>query len=224
MRVLIVEDTVRLATLIAEGLRQRGFTCDMVHDLASAGEALRSAGYDALILDLGLPDGDGIAWLRARPGNGAVPALILTARGALEDRITGLDAGADDYMVKPFEMDELAARMRALLRRPGPRADTILSAGPLQFDTAMRIATAHDRILDLSRREADLMELLLRRAGQVVRRQAIEDALYGFDEPVTPNAVEAIVSRLRRKLDEAEASGLLHTVRGVGYLLRDAAA
>lgn len=224
MRVLIVEDTVRLAALIAEGLRQRGFTCDMVHDLASAGEALRSASYDALILDLGLPDGDGIAWLRARSGSGAVPALILTARGALEDRITGLDAGADDYMVKPFEMDELAARMRALLRRPGPRADTILSAGPLQFDTAMRIATAHDRILDLSRREADLMELLLRRAGQVVRRQAIEDALYGFDDAVTPNAVEAIVSRLRRKLDEAGASGLLHTVRGVGYLLRDTAA
>lgn len=222
MRVLIIEDTRRLAALIAEGLRRRGFTCDSAHDLAEADEALRSAAYDALILDLGLPDGDGITWLRGRrAAAAAVPALILTARGALEDRVTGLDAGADDYMVKPFEMDELAARIRALLRRPGPRAETTLSSGPLHFDTAARIAQAGGRILDLSRREADLLELLLRRTGQVVRRQAIEDALYGFDDAVTPNAVEAIVSRLRRKLDEAGAPGMLHTVRGVGYLLRE---
>lgn len=221
MRVLIIEDTIRLATLIAEGLRQRGFTCDMVHDLASASLAVRSASYDALILDLGLPDGDGIDWLRRQQGDNATPTLILTARGALEDRVTGLDAGADDYMVKPFEMDELAARIRALLRRPGQRATTVLAAGPLRFDSAARIAHARDHLLDLSRREADLLELLMRRTGQVVRRAAIEDALYNFDDAVTPNAVEAIVSRLRRKLDEAGAPDMLHTVRGVGYLLRE---
>ncbi|TNF05811.1 MAG: response regulator transcription factor, partial [Sphingomonadales bacterium] len=149
------------------------------------------------------------------------PALILTARSGLEDRINGLDAGADDYMVKPFAIDELAARLRAMLRRPGPRTQTVLQVGPLSFDTASRAASVNDRPLDLARREADLLELLMRKAGEVVRRQGIEDALYRFDEAVTPNAVEAIISRLRRKLDEAGAGGCLHTVRGVGYLLRE---
>ena len=138
--------------------------------------------------------------------------------------MTGLDAGADDYVVKPVEIDELAARIRALLRRPGPRAQVSLEAGRLRFDTSTRIASADGRTFDLSRREAGLLELLMRRAGSVVRREAIEDALYNFNEPVTPNAVEAAVSRLRRKLDEAGATGALHTIRGVGYMLKDVAA
>lgn len=149
------------------------------------------------------------------------PAIIQTARGALEDRVTGLDAGADDYVVKPVEVDELAARIRALLRRPGVRTQPVIEVGTLCFDTASRSASIADRNVDLSRREADLLELLMRRAGTVVHRDVIENALYSFNDPVTPNAVEAAVSRLRRKLDEAAMPGTLHTVRGVGYMLKD---
>ncbi|MGE4410794.1 MAG: response regulator transcription factor [Sphingobium sp.] len=220
-RILIIEDNVRLANLIAEGLKDKGYNCDIANTLADADAAIAVARFDAVILDLGLPDGDGEQWLRMRKPVSEPPALILTARSGLEDRINGLDAGADDYMVKPFAIDELAARLRAMLRRPGPRTQTVLQVGPLSFDTASRAASVNDRPLDLARREADLLELLMRKAGEVVRRQGIEDALYRFDEAVTPNAVEAIISRLRRKLDEAGAGGCLHTVRGVGYLLRE---
>lgn len=220
-RLLVIEDNERLAALIAEGLAGRGYRSDVAHSLADADAALAVATFDVLVLDLGLPDGDGLDWLRARQPAGEPPALILTARGGLEDRVNGLDAGADDYLVKPFSVEELAARLRALLRRPGRRAEPVLKVGAIRYDTASRSASVGDRTLDLARREADLLELLLRRAGQVVRRGSIEDALYRFDEAVTPNALEAIVSRLRRKLDDAGAIGQLHTVRGVGYLLRE---
>jgi two-component system response regulator QseB len=221
LRLLIVEDNERLAGLIAEGLGRRGFICDMAPDLATAEDSLAGAEFDAIILDLGLPDGDGLAWLKhQRALRQLVPALMLTARGGLEDRIAGLDAGADDYLVKPVDIEELAARIRALLRRPGPRAVSVLESGPLRFDPVTREARLDDRVIDLSRREADLLELLMRRLGSVVVRDAIENALYSFNEPVTPNAVEAIVSRLRRKLEEAGLAGQLHTVRGVGYMLR----
>src|SRR3546814_2936861 len=129
-----------------------------------------------------------------------------------------------DWSSDVCSSDLLAARIRALLRRPGPRGQPVLEAGNLQFDTAARTARCGECAIDLSRREADLLELLLRRAGTVVRREMIEDALYNFNEPVTPNAVEAAVSRLRRKLDEAGATGALHTIRGVGYMLKDVAA
>ncbi len=220
-RLLVIEDNERLAALIAEGLAGLGYRSDIAHSLADADAALAVAAFDVLVLDLGLPDGDGLEWLRARQPAGDPPALILTARGGLEDRVMGLDAGADDYLVKPFSVEELAARLRALLRRPGRRAEPVLKVGPIKYDTASRSASVSERPLDLARREADLLELLLRRAGQVVRRATIEDALYRFDEAVTPNALEAIVSRLRRKLDDAGAVGQLHTVRGVGYLLRE---
>lgn len=224
MRVLIVEDNDRLAELVADGLRRRGFSCDIAECLANADSAMDGAVYDAIVLDLGLPDGDGIDWLTARRRDRQVPpAVIQTARGALEDRVTGLDAGADDYVVKPVEIDELAARIRALLRRPGPRMQTILEVGRLEFDVAGRTARYSGKAIDLSRREADLLELMMRRAGTVVPRGAIEDALYSFNEPVTPNAVEATISRLRRKLDEVSASESLHTIRGVGYMLREIA-
>ncbi len=221
MRLLIVEDNERLAGLIAEGLGRRGFICDIAPDLATAEDSLAGAEFDAIILDLGLPDGDGLAWLQhQRALRQLVPALMLTARGGLEDRIAGLDAGADDYLVKPVDIEELAARIRALLRRPGPRAVSVLESGLLRFDPVTREARLDDRVIDLSRREADLLELLMRRLGSVVVRDAIENALYSFNEPVTPNAVEAIVSRLRRKLEDAGLAGQLHTVRGVGYMLR----
>lgn len=218
----MIEDNERLARLTADGLARRGFPCDVAGDLDTAAAAMSGAEFDAVILDLGLPDGDGLAWLRERRAAEAFPpALVLTARDALEDRVAGLDAGADDYLVKPFELDELAARIRALLRRPGSRAPVVLEVGPLSFDTGSRAARVGDRLLDLSRRETALVELLMRRAGSVVCRETIENALYTFDQAVTPNAVEAVVSRLRRRLDEAGVAHMLHTLRGVGYLLQE---
>lgn len=224
MRILIVEDNERIAALTGSGLAAAGFAVDLAPDLASADAALGSASFDALVLDLGLPDGDGIEWLRkGRKARTVPPALVLTARGTLDDRVAGLDAGADDYLAKPFEVVEVAARLRALLRRPGARTNVELMIGPLIFDTNRRACFIDGERLDLARREADLLELLMRRAGQVLRRQTIEDALYTFDAPVTPNAVEAIVSRLRRKLEQRGCGEMLHTVRGVGYLLEERA-
>lgn len=224
MRLLLIEDNGRLAALLIAGLARRGFSCDHASSLKMATEAITAQVHDVLIVDRGLPDGDGIAWLRdMRRARHMQPALILTARDALEDRVSGLDAGADDYVVKPADVDEIAARIRALLRRPGPRAQTHLQCGSLILDMASRTCHCSGRTLDLSRREIDLLELLLRQAGAVVRRDSLENALYSFNEPVTPNAVEATVSRLRRKLEEAGAQDMLHTVRGVEYMLRDPA-
>lgn len=223
MRVLIVEDNRRLAGLIEHGIGQSGFTPDIAENLHEADAALIEAHYDAIILDLGLPDGDGLNWLRQDRGKLPLPpVLVLTARDALGDRVAGLDAGADDYLVKPIEIDELAARLRALLRRPGPRSQPVIRAGKLAFDVAARAARSGDCAIELTRREADLLELLIRRAGTVVRRSTIEEALYRFDEAVTPNAVEAIVSRLRHKLSDVDHPDVLITVRGMGYLLKDA--
>lgn len=225
MRALIIENHARMVELLAEGLDRRGFAADIAANLADAEAALSSASHDVIVLDLGLPDGDGLAWLEDRRRHGPLPpVLILTARGALKDRVTGLNAGADDYLVKPVDLDELAARLRALLRRPGNRIDPVLTVGRLSFNTADRTATIEGRRIALFRREADLLELLMRRAGAVVRRETIEEALYSFNEPVTGNAVEAVVSRLRRKLEQAGLSGALQTVRGLGYMLRDAGA
>ncbi|MDK4807836.1 MAG: response regulator transcription factor [Novosphingobium aromaticivorans] len=222
MRILVIEDNERLARLVVDGLQRRGFSCDTALSLSGADDAMTSATYDAIILDLGLPDGDGIDWLMAaRRYREIPPAIVQTARGALEDRVQGLDAGADDYVVKPVDVEELAARLRALLRRPGIRAQTIVQVGTLRFDAARRIAHVGDHEMELSRREADLLELLMRRAGTVVRREVIENALYNFNEPVTPNAVEAAISRLRRKLEDAQVRGALQTIRGVGYILKD---
>lgn len=223
MRLLIIEDSGRLAGLIAKGLDRQGYACDQAASLQDADDCLAAAEYDALILDLGLPDGDGLTWLaQARRAGTMVPALILTARGALGDRIAGLDAGADDYLVKPADVDEIAARIRALLRRPGSRAPAVMTSGALAFDTTSRMGTINGQPLDLSRREADLLELMMRREGIVVQRGVIEEALYSFNEPVSPNAIEAVISRLRRKLDEHGQNGRLHTVRGVGYMLSGA--
>ncbi|RYY22637.1 MAG: response regulator transcription factor [Sphingomonadales bacterium] len=222
MRVLIIEDNGRLAGLVSHGIAQHGFSGDGVASIDEAEAALASVTYDAIILDLGLPDGDGLEWLgRERLKSPLPPVLILTARDGMGDRVAGLDAGADDYLVKPVDMEELAARLRALLRRPGTRGLPVIRAGKIAFDVAARTARCGDHVIELTRREADLLELLIRRAGTVVRRSTIEEALYRFDEPVTPNAVEAIVSRLRHKLVAADYPDRLVTVRGMGYLLRD---
>ncbi len=224
MRVLIVDDNARLAHLVEKGIAARGFRCDTAGSLGDADLALASLHYDAIILDLALPDGEGIAWLRKRrPDPAFPPVLIMTGRVALDDRVAGLDAGADDYLIKPVDTAEIAARLRALLRRPGPRGLPVLVVGGLVYDVAAR-TLHHDNVeVPLTQKEAELLELLMRRAGTVVRKSVITDALYRLDEDVTPNAIEALVSRLRHKLGSANGSSPLNTVRGMGYILKDGA-
>ena len=222
-RVLLVEDDAALAELVSWHLEREDFEVERTADGEEAILLARENPPDLVLLDWMIEGVSGIEVCRQlrRMGDTAnVPIIMLTARGEEEDRVRGLETGADDYVTKPAEIDEIAARIRALLRRPGPRANSLLENGSLCFDTATRQASVAGRMLDLGRREADLLEILMRQAGTVVRRAVIEDALYSFAEPVTPNAVEAIVSRLRRRLDQAGAGGMLHTIRGLGYMLR----
>ena len=207
--------------MISDNLVERGFTVDAVGRAEDAYAALAVASYDALVLDLGLPDADGMQLLKEARACTVrhLPTLIVTARDALDDRTRGLNTGADDYIVKPFELVELEARLRAVLRRPGVREDIVLSYGPLALDTVSREASVRGVLLDLSRREAALLEELLRAAGRIVVKDTLEDRLYALDRSVTANALEAIVSRLRKKLAAAHASVRIDTKRGVGYRL-----
>jgi DNA-binding response OmpR family regulator len=221
MRILLVEDNASLQALILSHLRDRGFVVDAAGTGDEALGAAAAASYDAMILDLGLPDMDGLDVLRRlREGVRAdLPALILTARDAVQARIAGLDAGADDYILKPFDVAELDARLRAVLRRPGARLHPVYSFHDLGFDTASRTATSGERVIDLTPREAGLFEELIRNGSRIVVRDALIERLYGFDEDFTANALEATVSRLRRKL-AAVASGVhIETMRGIGYRL-----
>ncbi|QUD88793.1 response regulator [Phenylobacterium montanum] len=221
MRILLLEDHQAMRSMTAAYLTERGFVVDAVGTIEAAKAALDGAAYDAMILDLGLPDGEGLSLLGAAGrGRTPPPALILTARDSLADRIEGLNAGADDYMAKPFELDELHARLRAILRRPGVRAQVELGLGRLSFDTISREVRIDGRPLDLRRRETLVLETLLAARGRVVVRDVLEDRLYGYDQAVTPNALEAAVSRLRRALDEAGAGVRVETRRGIGYALR----
>ena len=221
MKVLLVEVHVELRRMTAAHLTERGFVVDAVSTMAAGRAALDAGEYDVMVLDMGLPDGEGASLLSAR-GAAGTPALMLTARDRVEDRITGLNAGADDYLVKPFDLAELEARLRAVLRRPGARAPLSLSLGRLRLETATREFFVDDQPLDLARREASLLEALLSSAGRIVVRDTLADRLYGFNEPVTPNALEAAVSRLRRALEAASAGVVLETRRGIGYRLRAA--
>jgi two-component system response regulator QseB len=221
MRVLLLEDHRELRQMIGDHLAGRGFAVDAFaygHEALTAVEAVT---YDAVVLDLGLPDSDGmdiLATLRART-SGRLPALIVTARDSVEDRVRGLNAGADDYIVKPFDLTELEARLRSVLRRPGIRSEAVLGFGRLAFDAVSREAFVDGHSLDLTRREAALLEELLRAGGRVVIKDVLEDRLYAFAEPVTPNALEAAVSRLRKKLAAARAGVQIETKRGIGYRL-----
>ena len=171
------------------------------------------------ILDLGLPDGDGLSLLPTLRDQGRMPVIILTARDQLADRVAGLDSGADDYVVKPVDMPELVARCRAVLRRPGDRSAATLRLGPLELDSVTRSASMHGKPVSLGRREITVLECLMRSSGRVVTRQALENAVYGFDDEVGPNALEASVSRLRRALDAAGCPTPIVTVRGLGWML-----
>lgn len=229
MKILLVEDHAAIRELTAAHLTARGFVVDVARTVAEASEALDIARYDALVVDLGLPDGDGAALIASRgrasrlTGDPPPPALILTARDDLEERVAGLDAGADDYVVKPFRVEELEARIRAVLRRPGARSHITLRMGSLSFDTVSRTASVDGKDLPLRRREALLLEALLTSSGRLVARDVLEQRLYSADEAVTPNALEKSASRLRRALTEAGADLRIETHRGVGYKITDAA-
>ena len=222
MRVLVIEDHQRLAKLIVEGLAGFGIGADTFSTAGDGLAATRSIAYDALVLDLGLPDRDGldvITELRAKAMR--LPILILTARGGIDDRVEGLDRGADDYLPKPFAMKELAARLRALLRRPGGPLGTTIEIANLSFDTVARQVKVDGRVVAISRRELDALEILVRRAEQVVPKRLLEDTIYGLTNDVTANTIEALVSRLRRRLETTRAQVSIHTLRGIGYLLKE---
>jgi DNA-binding response OmpR family regulator len=221
VKVLLVEDNAALSGMIAAHLRERAFAVDPVRTGNEALAANSVSAYDAVILDLGLPDMDGLDVLRALRAeqSAQVPALILTARDSVGDRISGLDAGADDYILKPFDIAELEARLRAVLRRPGLRQACVYSFGDLSFDTATRTARRDAQTIDLTRREQALFEELLRAGERIVVRDLLSERLYGFEDDVSANALEATVSRLRRKL-AAEGSRMhIETIRGIGYRL-----
>lgn len=216
MRVLIVEDDTGIATGLAATLRSSGYAVDVTSTLSLATAALRVEPFDLVLLDLSLPDGDGLDWLRQVRSSGSVmPVLIMTARDALPDRVAGLDEGADDYVVKPFEPEELLARMRVALRRSEGRASPLLRHGDLEVDPAAHTVLRNGEPVPLRAKEFALLLALLRGSGQVLSRQRLEQALYGFDEVLDSNALEVHMHHLRRKLGD----GLVKTVRGVGYFV-----
>lgn len=219
MRVLLIEDHPPLAEAVRDALLRAGFAVDHAPSAADAREMAALAEHDLALLDLGLPDGDGLSLLPTLRQNGEVPVIVLTARDQLSDRLSGLDGGADDYVVKPVEMPELVARCRAVLRRPGGRAGTVLNHGDVALDTAARSVTVDGTGVALGRREVTLLEHLMRAAGRVAARRVLEEAIYGFDDEVSPNAIEASVSRLRRALASAGSSAKIVTVRGIGWML-----
>ena len=222
MRLMLVEDNNRLAGPVCASLERAGFAVDHVGMLEEADAAIGTTRYDLLVLDLGLPDGDGMDFLkRVRAVSSDVPVLILTARDALEDRVTGLNAGADDYLLKPFEMTELLARINALLRRPGHALGTYLTIGNISFDTVGREVGIGGQPTGLSRREMAVLELLMRRAGRVVPKDVIAESVYGFNETVSVNSVEVAVHRLRKRLESAGSTAVIHTLRDVGYLMAE---
>lgn len=217
MRLLLVEDDAMIGEAVRAGLRRDGFTVDWVHDGEAAETALGIAPFDVLLLDLGLPKKSGLAVLTALRGRGvALPVIILTARDAVSDRIQGLDAGADDYLVKPFDLDELAARIRALLRRKSGRTAPAIEHLGVSLDPVAHTVCRDGQDIPLSPREFALLQLLMERPGTILSRVRIEERLYGWGEEVESNAVEVHIHGLRRKL----GADYILNVRGVGYRVR----
>ena len=221
-RILLVEDDPALAREIVCALERDHWLTDHVASLGEAFEAVIQFPYRVILLDRRLPDGDGIGLIPAAKSRASPPSIIfLTARDDLADRVEGLDAGADDYLVKPFALEELLARLRAASRRSGQASRPApIEVARLSYDSHTREVRASDRAIALPRRELALLELLIGRAGRVVQRAHLESEIYGLDGEVSPNALEALVSRLRRRLEEEDAGVELRTVRGVGYMLQ----
>jgi len=216
MRLLLVEDDGMIGEAVRTGLRQEGFTVDWVRDAESADTAVKAESYALVLLDLGLPRKGGLDWLRElRRGGNRMPVLVLTARDAVPDRVAGLDSGADDYLVKPFDLDELAARVRALLRRHAGRAEPLLKHAELTLDPAARVAVFKGEPMNLSAREFALLAALLERPGAILSRAQLEQRLYGWGEEIESNAVEVHIHHLRKKL----GADFIRNVRGLGYTL-----
>jgi two-component system, OmpR family, response regulator len=218
VRILIVEDDPVLADGLQVSLRNAEYAVDWVADGAMADRLLKDEVYDVMILDLGLPKIDGFEVLkRLRARGSKLPVMILSARDGTDDRVRGLDLGADDYMVKPFSLPEMEARVRALLRRGMGATQSLLIHGSLAFDSASRMAAVDGKPLELSGREISVLEVLLLRAGRVVSKEQLVEHLYSFNEEVGMNAIEVYVHRLRKKIEGAGVT--IRTVRGLGYLL-----
>ncbi len=216
MNILLVEDDEMIGVAVKKGLSQEGFVVDWVKNADEAGLALESKRYEVLLLDLGLPDRSGLEVLNElRKRGDTIAAIILTARDAVADRITGLDSGADDYLVKPFDLDELSARIRAVQRRKLGRAEPLLESGGLSLNPASRECFWQGRAVMLSAREFSLLEALIERPGAVLSRAQLEERLYGWGEEIESNTIEVHIHHLRKKL----AAEAIKTVRGVGYML-----
>lgn len=220
MRILLVEDDRMLGDGLQAGLTQAGYAVDWLRDGEAAVAALSTESFAAVVLDLGLPKRDGLSvlqWLRAR--HDATPVLILTARDQPGDKVRGLDLGADDYVLKPFDLDEIAARLRALVRRAHGRPEPLLSLGEIELNPAARTVTRGGEAVELTPREFDLLHLLLQNADRVLTRRTLEEQLYSWNDSVDSNALEVHIHHLRRKL----GNDLIRTVRGVGYMASAAA-
>ena len=216
MRLLLVEDDIMIGESLAEALRTDGFVVDWFRDGASAEGALIAMHYDIVLLDLGLPRKDGAAVLRSmRARQDRTPVVIVTARDDLEDRVAGLNAGADDYVLKPFEMDELLARLHAILRRSGGRPETLFEHGAVSVDRVTREVRVDGQVIALTGREWSVLEALIARPGQVMVRARLEEKVFGHPEDIAASALDVLVHRLRRKL----GNELIVNVRGVGYLV-----
>ncbi len=216
MRLLLVEDDPLLGDGLQAGLRQSGYTVDWLKDAASTEAALSSENYEIMVLDLGLPDRSGLSVLKnLRQRGDELPVLILTARDSVEDRVLGLDSGADDYLLKPCDLDELAARLRALLRRHGGRADNTIRHGEIALDPAAHAVTIADKNVDIAPREYAVLQLLMENIGRVMSRSRLEENLYSWDGEVESNAIEVYIHHLRKKF----GSDLIRTIRGVGYII-----
>ena len=217
MRVLLIEDDAMIGASVQKGLRQDGFSVDWVKDGQTGETALATHAYDAVLLDLGLPGKGGAEVLKSlRRGGSDVPVLIITARDAVGDRVAGLDSGADDYIVKPFDLDELAARIRAVVRRRAGRSDPVVRVGDVTLDPASHRVTLKGVEVALSAREIALLEALLDRPGAILSRSQLEERIYGWGEEVGSNTVEVYIHALRKKL----GADFIRTVRGVGYTVR----
>jgi two-component system response regulator QseB len=217
MRVLLVEDDGMIGASVQKGLRQDGFSVDWVRDGTAAETALEAHTYDVVLLDLGLPGKSGTDVLRTlRRGGSDVPVVVITARDSVSDRVAGLDSGADDYIVKPFDLDELAARIRAVVRRRSGRSDPVVRVGDVTLDPASHRVTLKGAEVALSARELALLEALLDRPGAILSRGQLEERIYGWGEEVGSNTVEVYIHALRKKL----GADFIRTVRGVGYTVR----